>query len=165
MDQVNSDVRNSLSGRANVCGCELYLSFVKETFICAGISGKSLHNRVKCHQIKLIGKLILFTTTFMSEQTPTVGYYLTLYDTFINEAPSVNNLIPGFMVMHTSSLFFKIHGDLWKLTLIINPIIDVYDVRMPSIRSHLIHSVPGHLVWWCCEPPLGWDVSLQQLAN
>lgn len=78
MDRVNSDVRNSLSRRAHVCGCELYLSFVKETFICPGISGKALHNRVKCHQIKLIGELILFTTTFMSEQTPIVGYYLTL---------------------------------------------------------------------------------------
>lgn len=116
MDRVNSDVRNSLSRRAHVCGCELYLSFVKETFICAGISGKSL----KCHQIKLIGELILFTTTFMSEQTPIVGYYLTLHDTLLNEAPSVNTLIPGFMVMHTSSLFLKIHGDLLKLTLIMN---------------------------------------------
>lgn len=54
------------------------------------------------------------------EQTPIVGYYLTLCDTFINEAPPVNTLIPGFMVMHTSSLSLKIHGDLLKLTLIMN---------------------------------------------
>lgn len=62
--------------------------------------------------MKLIGQLILFTVPFMREQAPTVGHYLTLYNTFTNEAPPVNTLIPGFMVMHTSSFFLKIHSDL-----------------------------------------------------
>lgn len=47
-----------------------------------------------------------------------------------------------------------------------SPIISFHDVKLPSIRSHLICSLPGHPVWQCCVPlavVAGWDVALSNL--
>lgn len=84
----------------------------------------------------------------MSEHTPIVGYYLTLYNAFINEAPSVNTLIPGFMVMHTS-FFLKIHGDLSKLTLIMNAssIQSLTSMTLGCHQLDLIWSAPSPATW------------------
>lgn len=48
----------------------------------------------------------------------------------------------------------------------VSPIISFYDVKLPSIRSHLICSLTGHPVWRCCVPSAvaaGRDAALSNL--
>lgn len=48
----------------------------------------------------------------------------------------------------------------------VSPVVCFYDVKLPSIRSHFICSLPGHPVWWCCVPvvvAVGWDAPLSYL--
>lgn len=48
----------------------------------------------------------------------------------------------------------------------VSKVVCFYDVKLPSIRSHLICSLPGHPAWRCCVPvavAARWDALLSYL--